>query len=613
MRVCASIFLAMGSFAGYCQAASPFDVVVMGATPGGIAAAITAARLGHSVALVEYHAHLGGMSASGLSGSDIDTREAVGGLFNEFISHSYNYYVARYGANSEDVKKSRYGYHFEPSVAETIFNGMVAAEPRISVFRSQSLVEVIRRGKTLTGARFRDRITGKIREFRGQVFLDATYEGDLAAWAGAAYRLGRESRAEFDELHAGVVFQNWRTKTFLAGTTGEGDRGIQAYTYRMCLSDDPANGVDMTSPPPEYDRSLYAGYIDDYKSGRLDSGRQPYTMLRAMSVTEGPNHKFDINIRAVALSYPFVDLNHTYPEANEQERERISRKIRNITLGLLYFLQNDSQVPEEHRKLARRYRLAKDEFTDNGNFPWQLYVREARRIIGEYTLTENDVMPARGMRRPPIHADSVSAGEYPIDSMPVHKVADETNTILEGYLLRMKEITRPYQIPYRIMVPREVEGLLVPVAASATHVAFSSIRLEPTWMALGQAAGAAAHLAITEGSPLRAIPIERLQRQLLQYGQVLTYFRDIDHRDPAYAAMQFLGTKGFFPDYLAQSKDPVTKDVAAEWAARTAKLLGRERVDLPIHEGTTRGQLATAIFGMLGDAGIRMRKAPGLG
>ena len=190
-------------------------------------------------------------------------------------------------------------------------------------------------------------------------------------------------------------------------------------------------------------------------------------------------------------------------------------RIRNLTLGLLWFLQQDADVPEAHRVMANRYHLARDEFVDNGHFPFQLYVREARRLVGLYTLTENDV--TKGAR----FDDAVAVGEFPIDSFPVRKRQPSDTVVLEGYLGMLDHVTRPYQIPYRIMIPEEIDGLIVPVAASTTHVAFSSIRMEPTWMALGQAAGVAAHLALRLGEEPRNVPIDELQRLLRGQGQVV--------------------------------------------------------------------------------------------
>ncbi|HOX02176.1 MAG TPA: FAD-dependent oxidoreductase [Candidatus Paceibacterota bacterium] len=567
---------------GHAVAAKPaprqFDVVVYGGTPGGIAAAVAAARLGRTVALAEYHPHLGGMAASGLGKSDIENREAIGGLFREFVQRVYQHYVRAYGAGHENIKLCRDGYYYEPSVAEHVFGALVAEEPRIHLFLGHRLEGVERFGSRVMAIQLTDRATRKRLEVRGLVFIDATYEGDLAAYAGADYRLGRESRAEFNELHAGVVYMDYETRVFLSGTTGEGDRRLPAYTFRLCLTDDPANSHVLHRPPPEYDRTRYLGYLDDWREGRMGPPRQMKdgmgyysptfnTVVRALSLAPIPNRKFDVNMNPRPLGFPFCEENGPYPEGDWATREAVTTRIRNLTLGLLYFLQNDEAIPAEQRQLARRYHLARDEFVDHGHFPWQLYVREARRIIGEYTLSENDLIVGPGLGRPRIHGDSVAAGEYPIDSFPVRKREPGHDVALEGYILMLDEYTHPYQIPYRIMVPRRVDGLLVPVAASTTHIAYSSIRLEPTWMALGQAAGTAAHLALERCVPVRQVPVAALQRELLRQGQVLTHFTDIDRQDPAYAGLQFFAARGFFPDYEARSMDPLDRATARQWFA----------------------------------------------
>ena len=560
-------------------ASENYDVVIYGGTPGGISAAVTAARLGHSVALIEYHRHIGGMTASGLGKSDVETREAIGGVFHEFVEHVRDYYLEKYGQGSENVKLCRDGYYYEPSVAESVFDQMVR-EAGVLVFRNHRLEEVMRSGFRITGIRVIDRASRQMKEFRGKVFIDGTYEGDLAAFGGARYRLGREGRSEFNELHAGVVYQDYDTRRFLAGTTGEGDHRLQAYTFRLCLTTDKANSHVLTSPPPDYDRTRYLGYIDDWRAGRLDApagaegikeGRGYFaptfgTVVRALSITEIPNNKTDVNMNPRPLGFPFAEENYDYPKADWEEREKITDRIRNITLGLLYFLQNDPAVPAEHRALANQYYMAKDEFADNNHFPWQLYVREARRIAGVYTLSENDVIVGPELGRTRIHHDSIAAGEFPIDSFPVRKREKGHDTALEGYILMLDELTKPYQLPYRIMVPEKVDGLLVPVAASASHVAFSTIRMEPTWMALGQASGVAAHLAAAGDVQPRDVDVDGLQRLLLGQGQVITYFKDIDTKDPGFEALQYFGTKGFFSDYYARSKEVLTRKQARHWA-----------------------------------------------
>lgn len=557
-------------------APSEYDVVVIGGTPGGIASAITAARLGRTVALVEYHPHLGGMTTSGLGKTDVETPEAIGGLFREFIDRVKAYYAEKYGADSENVKLCRDGYYFEPSVAEAVLERMIAAEPKITVLKNHRFEDALRQNRRVVGSRVTDRATGADKHLRGKQFIDATYEGDLAASAGVEYRLGREGREEFSELHAGVIYQNHETRAFLPGSTGKGDPRLQAYTYRLCLTTDPANSVRITSPPADYDRTKYLGYLDDWKSGRFDAPKNIVpnagfyaptfgTVVRALSIADIPNRKVDVNMNPRALGFPFTEENYDYPEADWAKRERISKTIRNLTLGLLYFLQNDEEIPAEHRALANKFHLPKDEFTDSGHFPFQLYVREARRIKGKYTLSEHDVTVGPKLGRPPTHWDAVAAGEYPIDSFPVRKREPGHDQVLEGYIFMQKELTRPYQIPYRILMPEYVDNLLVPVAASTTHVAFSSIRLEPTWMALGQAAAAAAHLAIHDRSTPDRIHPPQLQRLLLEQGQVLTYFRDLDRSSPHFAALQYFGAKGWFPDYDAAADRVLTQGEATMW------------------------------------------------
>jgi hypothetical protein len=521
----AALWLLSLTFSRPAPAAEParrqFDVVVVGGTPGGIAAAVTAARHGRTVVLVEYHPHLGGMSSSGLGKSDIENRPMIQGLFREFVDRVKTHYLKRAGGdeNSKLVKDCRDGYYYEPSVAESVFESLLAEQPQATVLKNHRFVRAITAGGRVTGVEVVDRAGGKPQVLTARVTIDATYEGDVYASAGADFRIGREGRTDFDEPHAGEILLDWRNhsgRTFTG--SGKGDRRLQTYSYRLCLTTDPKNSVPLTGPPADYDRTRYLGYLDDYRSGRF--GTRTVTQI-CFSIAPIPNAKTDVNMNPRGLGFVFVGENEGYIDADWRERERIAGRIRNLTLGLLWFLQNDEEVPVDARTSARHHQLCRDEFADNGHFPFQLYVREGRRLVGEYTLTEHDITKRPGMTEPTRHADAVAVGEFPIDSFPVQKRRPQDTTVLEGYMCMLADITRPYQIPYRIMVPAKLDGLLAPVAASTTHVAFSSIRMEPTWMALGQAAGNAAHVALTNGVELRDVPIGEVQALLRKQGAVL--------------------------------------------------------------------------------------------
>ncbi len=244
-------------------------------------------------------------------------------------------------------------------------------------------------------------------------------------------------------------------------------------------------------------------------------------MVRALSVTRMPNGTADVNINPRPLAFPFPEENAGYIEGNWDTRHRIEQRHRDLCMGLLWFLQNDEEIPETHRVLARQYQLPRSEFQDNGHFPWQLYVREARRLKGCYTITQHDVSMGDGELFEFHHDDVIAMGEFPIDSFPVHKRQPGDSVVLEGYLGMLGHLTRPYKIPYRALLPCKVDGLIVPGAISATHVAYSSIRMEPTWMALGHAAGLAAHLAMRHECPIRDVPMEPLRTLLRQQGQIV--------------------------------------------------------------------------------------------
>lgn len=491
------------------------DIVVLGATPGGIAAAVAAARLGHSVTLVEHHPRIGGMTASGLGWSDIEDRRLVQGFFREFVDRVKAHYVTAHGPTSKQVTLCKDGYHYEPRVAEAVFRSFLDELPGITVLTSHTLVAATMQGNRPKAVTIRGRQADGTRTLSGKVFVDATYEGDLLAATAAEFRLGRESRDEFAEPHAGEIYAGRDGRRL--GGSGLGDDRLPAFTFRIPLTDDPANRIPLAGPPPGYDRSRYLGYLDDLASGRF--GTDLFTTV--FTVRQLPNAKIELNMKPTTLGFVFAEENAGYIEGDWATRERITGRLRDLSLGLLWFVQTDAAVPEESRKHASRYGLCRDEFPDTGHFPFQLYVREGRRLVGEYTLSERNVTEQPGIISARRHADAVAAGDFPIDSFPTRKRQAGDQVLLEGYLGMLRGITRPYQFPYRIMVPRRIDGLIAPVPASATHVAFSTVRMEPTWMALGQAAGVAAHLAISGGTEIRRVPITELQEILRRQAAVL--------------------------------------------------------------------------------------------
>lgn len=535
-----------------------YECVVVGATPAGIAAAITLARRGWNVALVERTKHIGGMMTSGLSATDRRYRQASGGLFSEFVSHIERFYREAYGAGSSQHRQCQGGYLFEPKVAEQIFWMMLSTPPiQPDIYLMQEVGGVLRDGNKVIGILLDDRVRGLRWRMHAQIFIDATYEGDLAALAGAAYRVGREGRFEFNEEFAGEVFWDSLTRQVTFGKP-EGDKKVQAYNYRLTLTKRPDNRRPITAPP-DYDPQRYSEIATRVKDMVL------WHPMEIVSLVKLPQLKFDANNTPGPFpSTDFIGMNYDYPEADWDRREEIATAHKNYILGLFYFMQTDERLPDWFRTAASHWGLALDEFEENDNFPPQLYVREARRIIGDYIFTEKDARPQAPGKRAPTHEDSIAVAEYPIDSHACTPRDPFTPYIHEGFFY-LPNITVPSHIPYRIMLPKkrgegnqpegELEGLLVCVAVSATHIGFGTLRLEPVWMALGQAAGTAAGMAIVHGST-RKVPIDKLQRSLLEQGQVIAFFFDLPPKwGIEFAAAQFFAARGFFDTYEARLKD----------------------------------------------------------
>jgi hypothetical protein len=468
------------------QTAASYDVVVYGGSPSGLAAAIQAARLGSHVMVVEPYLHIGGMMSAGLTRTDLGSEKHTGGLCREFFDRVGEHYD-RLG-----VKRSRL-YDFEPHLAGVIWRGMLHETKRIDVLEHTRLVEVDKAGDRIRTITVRGP-SGESRRLAGKVFIDATYEGDLAAKAGAPYRVGREARDEFNEPHG----------------LDRADKCVQAYCFRLCVTDVPENRVAIQKPegyaPEEF--ALLAEYVKRKKVRQF--------RLDCLFAREAVQGKRDGNSQWHCwVSTDWAVINDEYPEGTWQRRQGIYDEYKRRTLGWFYFLQHDPSIPEELREDALRWGLAKDEFHDTDHLPFMLYVREARRIQGDYVFTELDATETT------TKVDSIGCGGYPIDSHQTenfHRGILHLTTPPGNFQIPVK---RGYQIPYRILLPKNVEGLLVSLCVSSTHLGYCTLRMEPEYIKMGQAAGAAAHMAQSGGVSPREIDVKRLQRILRDAGAVL--------------------------------------------------------------------------------------------
>jgi hypothetical protein len=560
--------------------AGEYDVVVVGGTPGGIMAAIAAARMGKTALVLERTAHVGGLAANGLGATDIATRGCTGGLFLEFVGRVKQHYIDTYGPDSEQVKVCSDGYHFEPHVAEKVFDQMLKEHPQVTVLRRRQFdarpENVTLSGTRLTRVRVTDQDGKDVEEYAGRVFIDATYEGDLAAAAGAPFRTRREGQDEYDEPLAGRVYKQWGTSpTELGeGSTGEGDDTIQAYNYRLCLTKAPGNRVPIEKPA-NYNRDEYASIVEDvkqdhwtHKGGRRGNEVEVTGIGRVVNIVWVPNGKTDANNQHAAfVSTDLPEENYPWPTADWAWRDRYAKRLREYTLGLLWFVQNDPELPDDFRRRCRQWGLAKDEYADNGHFPRQVYVREGRRIEGEHLFTAHDALPVGRVpgARPPVYESSITASHYALDSH-AHRKREPGRVHLDGFL---SHPSSPYTVPYGVIVPKRVDNLLTPVPVSGTHIGFSTLRMEPCWMALGQAAGTAAAIAIDDRVTPRAVDVAKLLDALLRQKAVLIYFRDVQPTDNYYAAAQYFGVRQMLPGYQLEPNQPVDAELAGQWVEQS--------------------------------------------
>ena len=518
------------------------DVVIYGGTPAAITAAVELTRSNKHVVIVCPEKHLGGMSSNGLGFTDTGNKNIIGGIAKEFYQRLYTYYdkeeawnwqsKSEYGNKGQDTPAidggTRSMWIFEPHVAENVFENFIE-ENKIAVYRDHWLdrnngVEVkngsIKSIKMLNGTLF-----------KAKIYIDATYEGDLLAAAGVSYHVGREANTQYNEtwngvqvgtFHHGHNFGDMKISPYkipgdsssgvLAyistdppGKKGEADNRVQAYCFRLCLTKHEENRVPFEKPAG-YDSTKYELLARIYEAG----WNQTFDKFDPI-----PNYKTDVNNHG-PFSSDYIGMNYEYPEASYEQRARIIREHEAYQKGLLYFLANDRRFPSEVRQEMNKWGYAKDEFVDNGHWPHQIYVREARRMIGEYVMTENEVLGRKQV------TTSIGMGSYTMDSHNVQRYITP-----DGYVQNEGDIGvhphKPYQIAMGTVLPQKEEcsNLLVPVAVSSSHIAFGSIRMEPVFMILGQSTGVMASMALDKKVPLHDLSYEEVRKELVARNQIV--------------------------------------------------------------------------------------------
>jgi hypothetical protein len=517
------------------------DVIVYGGTSSAVAAAISVSRMGKSVILVSPDKHLGGMTSSGLGFTDTGDKSVIGGIAREFYQLIYRHYQQPDAWNWQ--KQTEYGnvgqgnpaidgenrtmWIFEPHVAEEAFEKMIH-DTGITVFRDEWLDRNKAPEKKDGALASFMTLSGKT--FTGKIFIDATYEGDLMASAGVKYAVGRESNdiyhETFNGVQKGVHHHNHyfkqnvdpykvkgnpesgilpRISSATPGENGTGDDKIQAYCYRLCMTRVPENHVPITKPDG-YDSTQYEllGRVAELGWDEFFNKYDPI-----------PNLKTDVNNHG-PVGFDNIGMNWDYPDASYERRKEILKDHELYQKGLLYFLTSDRRIPEKIRETMKQWGLAKDEFSDNGNWPYNIYVRESRRMVGEYIMTENEVFGRTSVPHP------VGMGSYTMDSHNVQRYITP-----EGFVQNEGDIGvtpgKPYQIDLGSILPlkEECKNLIVPVCVSCSHIAFGSIRMEPVFMILGQSAGTIAAMAIDKNTGIHDLPYGEIEAKLKSQGQIL--------------------------------------------------------------------------------------------
>jgi len=527
------------------------DVLVIGGTAAGCSAAIAAARAGSKVVVLEPTQSVGGVSANGVHCFDVGSRQALSGIAEEFAGRVLHHYK-EIGLD-DPMLKSRLDVFWEFHVADRIWRTMLTEQDGITFINGAVPVNVVMSDARIRSVLWEPAVDAignppeaavpAPNEVHAKVFIDATYEGDVAAWAGAAFDLGREARSA-TEPHAGIIYtasherrvnaQGFLPDTILPGSSGAPDDRIMAFTSRLSLRyhhSPEGQGLRLVARPNSYDPSKYR-----WKAPAISSDGLPQFGFDLIPTVNG---KMLLNQREKGNDV--LAGTRDYILAHPRERTAIRKHLFDHIVGFLYFIQTEGGMPQ----LA----LAEDEYTENGNIPYVLYVREGRRFRARETLTEQNVNPflAGQGYRPPLQRNSISVGDWAIECRPCNDEPHPETDAYEGAILG-RALRAPYQVPFDCLAPEGFENLLVTTTISASHVAFCALRIEAVWTQTGTAAGIAANLAIRLGCKVADVPVPLLQARMLGQGCKLTYFADLASDHPDFAGVQWLALKGFLPN-----------------------------------------------------------------
>ena len=546
----------------FCQSIQSYDIVVYGATSSGITAAIQSSRLDKKVLLIEPGHRVGGLTTGGLGQTDIGNKQAIGGISREFYQNIKSHYQKqvnwiwqkresyRDGGQTTSDSMEDAMWTFEPSAALRVFKEMIRKEKNITLIYSQRLNRksgVKKAGGKIVSIQME---SGQI--YQSKIFIDATYEGDLMAASGVSYIVGRESNSQYGESLNGVqannvslalkktISMNAAHHNFIEGVDpyirkgdpksgllpfinprkpgldGVGDDKIQAYCYRMTLTNHPDNRIPF-SKPSGYQEIQYELLFRNYEAAK-GSYEKMYSYgdpLVPWINSKMPNRKTDTNNQK-GFSTDFIGQNYLYPEASYEERDKIAERHKKYQQGLMWSLAYHPRIPAQVRAIVSQWGTCKDEYDHEDGWPSQLYIREARRMISEYVMTQ------RNCEKLELAEDAIGMAAYGMDSHHVQRYVD-----LNGYVKNEGNVeahlASPFPISYRSIVPKksELRNLLVPICLSASHIAFGSIRMEPVFMVLGQSAAIAAAMAIDNDWDLQHIPYDQLKLNLLKHKQIL--------------------------------------------------------------------------------------------